>query len=318
MVSLATTAGLPHSAALCGPAASPRAAAGAGEAASAGVPFGDGLLDEALVSSTSAADLSLVLSGLEPITPGHAVVLPRRIVPRTAELSDAELDDLWRTVRAASVEARRAGAAAANVALFDGRAAGQPVAHVHAHVVPRRPGDFAANDDVYGAIEAWRPWPHAAGASAAVEKLEVPLDSERRNRSPGEMAAEASTYREALAAMPGLELGDLPEKQMFAKISLDIGQLFFASATGLTVAFVNLRPLVPGHVLVVPRRPAAFLEELEDEELVDLFRSVRIVQKIIERHYGAAAANLGIQDGKGAGQSVPHVHVHILPRRDDS
>jgi len=193
------------------------------------------------------------------------------------------------------------------------RTAGQPIAHVHAHIVPRRPGDFEENDEVYGAIDAWRPWP-AAGADTAAKILEVPPDSERRNRSPEEMEAEAVSYREALAATAGLELGELPEKQMFAKISIDRGQIFFASATGLTVAFVNLKPLVRGHVLVVPRRPVATLEELEDNELVDLFRSVRIIQNVLETHYGATASTLGIQDGQSAGQSVPHVHVHILPR----
>ena len=47
----------------------------------------------------------------------------------------------------------------------------------------------------------------------------------------------------------------------------------------------------------------------------DLIRTVRTVQGIVERHYGAEASNIGIQDGRDAGQSVAHVHVHILPRR---
>ena len=42
--------------------------------------------------------------------------------------------------------------------------------------------------------------------------------------------------------------------------------------------------------------------------------AVRQVQRIVESYHGAVGANIGVQDGKDAGQSVPHVHVHILPR----
>lgn len=256
----------------------------------------------------------LVLGNVQPIQPGHKVIIPRRAVPRTADLTDAELDDLWQSVRTAVTAVREDGAEAANVAIADGQAAGQVVPHVHAHVVPRRQGDFEQNDDVYEAISSWRPpWLASAGAAA---KLEVPPDEERRNRSPEEMAAEATTYRELLAATGSPELGAVPqETQMFARIPIDAGQQFFASASGLTVGFVNLKPLVPGHVLLVPRRQAALLGELEDAELADLFWSVRFVQAALERHYGASASLIGIQDGRSAGQTVPHVHVHILPRR---
>lgn len=51
------------------------------------------------------------------------------------------------------------------------------------------------------------------------------------------------------------------------------------------------------------------------EEHVDLFQSVRVVSNTLEKHYAADALNIAIQDGKDAGQSVPHVHVHILPRK---
>ena len=51
------------------------------------------------------------------------------------------------------------------------------------------------------------------------------------------------------------------------------------------------------------------------EEHVDLFQSVRVVSNALEKHYSADALNIAIQDGKDAGQSVPHVHVHILPRK---
>lgn len=56
------------------------------------------------------------------------------------------------------------------------------------------------------------------------------------------------------------------------------------------------------------------MAELTPEEVADLWSSVREVQRIVEDYHGARGANIGVQDGRDAGQSVPHVHVHILPR----
>ena len=76
---------------------------------------------------------------------------------------------------------------------------------------------------------------------------------------------------------------------------------------------MNLKPLLPGHVLVTPTRCVARLHELSTEEFEDLVVTAREVQHMLEAHYGVSSAMLGIQDGKVAGQSVPHVHIHIIP-----
>lgn len=81
-----------------------------------------------------------------------------------------------------------------------------------------------------------------------------------------------------------------------------------------TFAIVNLKPIVPGHVLVIPVRRVARLGELPDCESVDFFRTVQRVEKFVSQLYSADGLNLGIQDGIAAGQSVPHVHCHIIPR----
>ncbi|CEQ39180.1 SPOSA6832_00707, partial [Sporobolomyces salmonicolor] len=75
-------------------------------------------------------------------------------------------------------------------------------------------------------------------------------------------------------------------------------QVFYQST--LSAGIVNLKPLVPG-----PPTP----------EVSDLFLSVHQVSKVIETEYKAQALNIALQDGPLAGQSVPHVHVHIIPRR---
>ncbi len=83
----------------------------------------------------------------------------------------------------------------------------------------------------------------------------------------------------------------------------------------LCIAFVNLKPLVPGHVLVVPRRPVPRYASLTADEAADLWRGVLAVRTIVAKQQQNTDLEftIGMQDGPIAGQSVPHVHVHILP-----
>ncbi|OQO05511.1 hypothetical protein B0A48_09280 [Cryoendolithus antarcticus] len=79
-------------------------------------------------------------------------------------------------------------------------------------------------------------------------------------------------------------------------------------------ALVNLKPLLPGHILVSSLRVKPFLSDLSHEELSDLFLTVTRVQKTLKRLYKADAFNIAVQDGEAAGQSVKHVHCHVIPR----
>ncbi|KAF2012971.1 HIT-like protein [Aaosphaeria arxii CBS 175.79] len=87
--------------------------------------------------------------------------------------------------------------------------------------------------------------------------------------------------------------------------------------TPLSYALVNLKPLLPGHVLVSPLRPVPRLSDLTPAEVSDLFQTVQRVSRTIERVFSASALNIAVQDGADAGQSVPHVHAHVIPRRRD-
>lgn len=82
-----------------------------------------------------------------------------------------------------------------------------------------------------------------------------------------------------------------------------------------SMALVNLKPLLPGHVLVCPRRTVQRLSGLTPDEVCDLYLTVQRVGIMIERVYEASGLNIAMQDGVDAGQSVPHVHTHIIPRR---
>lgn len=90
-------------------------------------------------------------------------------------------------------------------------------------------------------------------------------------------------------------------------------QVFFKSAH--TYALVNLKPLVKGHVLVVPlRTEVKYFAELTPEEGADYTASLQLINRFIRHVYKADALNMAIQDGPELGQSIPHLHTHLIPR----
>lgn len=103
-----------------------------------------------------------------------------------------------------------------------------------------------------------------------------------------------------------------PGYRAFGPHTIHPDQIFHRSAH--SIALVNIKPILPGHVLVITKRPCARFTDLQDEEVADLWLTARRVGTALERHYGASSLTLAIQDGRDAGQSVPHVHVHVLPR----
>jgi bis(5'-adenosyl)-triphosphatase len=99
----------------------------------------------------------------------------------------------------------------------------------------------------------------------------------------------------------------------FGPYALHNSQIFFE--TPLSLAIVNLKPIVPGHVLIIPKRVEPRIMNLSTEEYSDLFLTTRVVVPKLEQFYYSEAMNIAVQDGSAAGQSVPHVHIHILPRK---
>uniref|UniRef100_UPI00398ECAB0 bis(5'-adenosyl)-triphosphatase-like isoform X3 n=1 Tax=Pristiophorus japonicus TaxID=55135 RepID=UPI00398ECAB0 len=85
--------------------------------------------------------------------------------------------------------------------------------------------------------------------------------------------------------------------------------------TELSFALVNRKPVVPGHVLVCPIRPAERFQDLQPEEVTDLFQTSQKVAKAVEQHFKVTSLTIAIQDGPEAGQTVKHLHIHILPRK---
>jgi histidine triad (HIT) family protein len=80
------------------------------------------------------------------------------------------------------------------------------------------------------------------------------------------------------------------------------------------VAFLDVQPLADGHTLVVPVAHVATIEALEPAAADGLFRLVRRLADPVRRAVGAVGTTIGINNGEATGQTVPHVHVHIVPR----
>ncbi|KAJ7998937.1 hypothetical protein DPEC_G00210170 [Dallia pectoralis] len=85
--------------------------------------------------------------------------------------------------------------------------------------------------------------------------------------------------------------------------------------TELSFALVNRKPVVPGHVLVCPLRPVERFRDLRPDEVADLFITTQRVADLMEKQLQASSLTVAIQDGPEAGQTVKHVHVHVLPRK---
>ncbi|RLG22392.1 HIT family protein [Methanosarcinales archaeon] len=83
------------------------------------------------------------------------------------------------------------------------------------------------------------------------------------------------------------------------------------------IAFLDINPRTRGHTLVVPKRHVSSLVELSDEEVCELFRDVKKCAELLMKKLGATGFNIGLNNGRSAGQLIEHVHVHVLPRYGD-
>ena len=84
-----------------------------------------------------------------------------------------------------------------------------------------------------------------------------------------------------------------------------------------TIVFVDLNPVVRGHMFVVPRRHAPQLADLETNEASAMMRTARRAAAALRAsELRCDAVNLFLADGEAAGQEVFHAHLHVIPRYD--
>ena len=98
-------------------------------------------------------------------------------------------------------------------------------------------------------------------------------------------------------------------------LRLDDQEGFIVRRGARAAVILNAYPYTNGHVLVMPVRAAARLDELDTDELLELWQLVTTAVSAIETAYGCDGVNVGVNLGKAAGAGVPdHLHVHVLPR----
>ncbi len=83
---------------------------------------------------------------------------------------------------------------------------------------------------------------------------------------------------------------------------------------GTAWAFLTNIPITPGHTLIAPKRVVETAEELTEQEIVDIFALVSRVKKALQKTFKAEGFNCAWNEGKDYGQSVPHFHLHVVPR----
>jgi len=85
----------------------------------------------------------------------------------------------------------------------------------------------------------------------------------------------------------------------------------------LVLAFLDVSPLSPGHTLVIPKEPAATLDQLSEASSSAIGRVLPQICRAVLSATGATAYNVLQNNGAAAHQAVFHVHFHVIPRHDD-
>ena len=83
------------------------------------------------------------------------------------------------------------------------------------------------------------------------------------------------------------------------------------------LAFLDANPLTTGHTLVIPKDHHERLEDIPVEEATDFYAALHAVVPAVEDAVDAPAATVAFNDGEAAGQEVPHVHAHVVPRSEN-
>jgi len=104
---------------------------------------------------------------------------------------------------------------------------------------------------------------------------------------------------------------------IFCKILAGESEVSLVYRDGTCSAFMDIQPINPGHLLVIPNRHASYLVDLLEEEGGQIFRVAhRLSAALRESGVKCEGINYFLADGKAAMQEVFHVHLHVFPRYD--
>ena len=112
-----------------------------------------------------------------------------------------------------------------------------------------------------------------------------------------------------------MQLTDAYDPQnIFAKILRDEMPSIRVFEDELTVAFMDIMPQAPGHVLVIPRAGATNVLTLSTDDACAVMTTTHLLAPAVQKAMEAPGLMLAQLNGSAAGQTVPHFHMHIIPR----
>ena len=110
-------------------------------------------------------------------------------------------------------------------------------------------------------------------------------------------------------------MADNSSSCIFCKIARGEIPASLVAETDTALAMMDIQPVNPGHVLVIPKSHAAYLADLDAKTGGDIFQlGMRVAAGLRSSEVRCEGVNLFLADGKVAGQEVFHVHLHVIPR----
>ena len=145
----------------------------------------------------------------------------------------------------------------------------------------------------------------------------MPIKSSECVQPPPSLVADFTVDRICLTLLPELEIVIVNEKDQSMKwfdyTDIDIiGRMVVENKHAF--AFLNKMPILPGHTLICPKRRIVLSGELTLEIWTDLLQLKEIVCAKLKKVVQAEGFNFAWNEGLVAGQTVPHFHLHVVPR----
>ena len=104
---------------------------------------------------------------------------------------------------------------------------------------------------------------------------------------------------------------------IFCEIVHGAGEASICYEDEQAIAFMDIQPVNPGHVLIVPREHFESLNDVPQALAMHLFEVALRLGPVVRRISGSSDLNVVVNSGEAAGQNVFHYHVHLIPRRAD-
>ena len=103
---------------------------------------------------------------------------------------------------------------------------------------------------------------------------------------------------------------------IFCDLIRGAGEVSICYEDSVAIAFLDIQPVNPGHVLVVPREHYEVLQDIPEDVGAHLYLVAAKLIPRVQTASGATDMNIVVNSGAAAGQNVMHYHIHLIPRRE--